>query len=135
MVTGEPTRGVMIRVPAEPRPWPTTLMAIVAMPRLANIAATASGAPCLLSVNPCPKIATGQPPAGVGPAGMIKLNSRVLVPWATGTPVRVPIGGVKFFGVFPSGGWEVPQAAAPTPGAMPRARNRVDGNPTDGLGD
>ena len=71
-------------------------MAIVAMPWLANVAATASGAPCLLSVKPCPKIATGQPPAGVVPAGITRLKTSLLAPWTLGTPVRVPIGGMNF---------------------------------------
>src|SRR6266853_1238545 len=53
------------RVPSAPPPWPTTLIAIVAIPRDASTDATTHGAPYMLSVNPCPKIATGQPPAGL----------------------------------------------------------------------
>src|SRR6476646_692336 len=40
-----------------PKPWPTTLIAMLAMPLCARTEATANGAPCLLSVNPWPKIA------------------------------------------------------------------------------
>src|SRR5437667_8653956 len=40
---GEPTSGGMVSDPAAPPPWPTTLIAIVAMPWLANVEATASG--------------------------------------------------------------------------------------------
>src|SRR5438094_20200 len=112
IVTGRPAFGMIVSVPREPPPCPTTLMAIVAMPWLANVEATASGAPCLLSVKPCPKIATGQPPAGAGSAGMIRLKYRVLVDWTAGTPVSVPIGGMNFSAVSPSGDVEPPNAIA-----------------------
>ena len=75
MVTGAPTSGMIVRVPVvPPPPCPTTLMAIVAMPWNAIVEATASGAPCLLSVKPWPKIATGQPPAGGVPDGTKRLK-------------------------------------------------------------
>ena len=54
-------------VPSGPPPWPTTLIAIVAMPLCAIVEATVIGKPCFESVKPWPKIATGQPPAGSGP--------------------------------------------------------------------
>jgi hypothetical protein len=63
-----------ISEPPAPPPWPTTLIAIVAMPCDANEPATVDGEPCLLSVKPCPKIATGQPDAGGVPAGMNRLK-------------------------------------------------------------
>ena len=53
--------------PSAPPPCPTTLIAIVAIPARASEDATAHGAPFLESVKPWPKIATGQPAAGVGP--------------------------------------------------------------------
>src|SRR5262245_31636576 len=97
-------------------------MAIVAMPWRASVEATANGAPCLLSVKPCPKMATGQPPTGTVPAGTIRLNSSVLILCATGTPVRVGIGGMNFCGVSQSGDSKLPNATAPTArGKMPRA--------------
>src|SRR6266850_1895093 len=49
------------KVPSAPPPWPTTLIAIVAIPWDASTDATTHGAPYMLSVKPCPKIATGLP--------------------------------------------------------------------------
>ena len=65
-------------------------MAIDAMPARASVPATAHGAPFLLSVKPCPKIATGQPPAGWTPTGTNSVNCTWFVPCATGVPVAVP---------------------------------------------
>ena len=64
----------MFSIPAAPPPWPTTLMAIVAIPCAARVEATTTSAPCLLSVKPWPKIATGQPAAGALPAGTKRLK-------------------------------------------------------------
>jgi hypothetical protein len=93
-VTATPPGGVTVYVLAEPNPWPTTLIAIVAMPACASEAATTHGAPFIESVNPWPKTATGQPPAGVGPDGTKSVNSRSLTPCRAGTPVSVPTGGI-----------------------------------------
>ena len=43
-----------ISVPSGPEPWPTTLIAIVAIPRRAIEPATMNGLPFLLSVKPWP---------------------------------------------------------------------------------
>src|SRR5262249_61534140 len=60
-----------------PKPWPTTLIAIVAMPACASDDATAHAAPFIESVNPWPKIATGQPPAGFAPDGTKSVKTRL----------------------------------------------------------
>ena len=73
-VTGAPAVRSTVYVPSAPPPWPTTSMAIVATPACASEEATSHGAPFLLSPNPWPKIAVGQPPAGVGPAGRKSAN-------------------------------------------------------------
>src|SRR5206468_7469286 len=114
ITTGRPPAGCTVRKPAAPPPWPTTLIAIVAIPWAANVEATANGAPCLLSVKPCPKIATGQPSAGAVPEGMNRLKKSSLIRCTTGTPVRVPIGGMNFSGVSQSGDAKLPKAIALT---------------------
>ena len=43
---------VAVYVPAAPKPWPTTLIAIVAIQACASEEATAQGAPFFESVNP-----------------------------------------------------------------------------------
>jgi hypothetical protein len=58
-----------VRLPPAPPPCPTTLIAMEAMPDRASDDATVRGAPCFESVKLCPKIATGQPPAGSAPDG------------------------------------------------------------------
>src|SRR5258708_9014165 len=63
---------------------------MLAMPLWASVEATANGAPCLLSVNPWPKIATGHPLVGRGPEGMNRLKKSFSVPcdgtvWLVGT--------------------------------------------------
>ncbi len=60
----------------------------------AALTATAKGAPCLLSVNPWPKIATGQPLVGRGPEGINRLKKRSSVP-CEGTLWRVGTCGMK----------------------------------------
>src|SRR5258708_40354939 len=79
-------------------------MAIVAIPCSAREAARASESPptpppppppCLLPPTPWPKIATGHPPAGLGPEGKYRLKNTSLTPCTTGVPVLVPTGGVK----------------------------------------
>jgi len=50
------------------------LIAIDAMPACASVDATSHGAPFFESVNPCPKIAVGQPPAGAAPDGTNSVN-------------------------------------------------------------
>src|SRR5579859_1302013 len=84
----------MVSVLLGPKPWPTTLIAIVAIPLWASVEATANGAPCLLSVNPWPKIATGQPLVGRGPDGMNRLKKSSSVPCA-GTLCVVGTWGMK----------------------------------------
>jgi hypothetical protein len=75
------------------------LIAIEARPRLASDDATAHGAPPRLSVNPWPKIATGQPPAGFAPAGTKSVNPSVFIACTTGVPVAVPYAGMNLPGV------------------------------------
>src|SRR5581483_12134988 len=75
-VTGAPPGSERVYVPSGPKPWPTTLIAIVAIPAFASDDATTHGAPFFESPNPCPKIATGQPPCGGGPAGSNSVNWR-----------------------------------------------------------
>src|SRR5947209_14601578 len=86
----------MVSVLLGPNPWPTTLIAMLAMPLCASVDATANGAPCLLSVNPWPKIATGQPLVGRGPEGINRLKKMSSVPCA-GTGFRVGTCGMKTF--------------------------------------
>src|SRR5258707_15149088 len=87
--TASPFARSTARVPSAPPPCPTTLIAMVAIPRDASTDATAQGAPYMLSVKPCPKIATGQPPAGFGPAGRNTAKCILVLDWGTGRPVRV----------------------------------------------
>src|SRR6185312_2436848 len=68
--------------------------AMLAIPLCASVDATAKGAPCLLSVNPWPKIATGQPLVGRGPEGIKRLKKMSSVPWA-GTLCFVGTCGMK----------------------------------------
>src|SRR5262249_2813313 len=77
-----------------PKPWPTTLIAMVAMPLCASVEATAKGPPCLLSVKPWPKMATGQPLLGRGPAGINRLKNTSSDP-CEGTLWRVGTWGIK----------------------------------------
>ncbi len=90
---GTPLRRT-VYVPAGPKPCPTTLIAIVASPACASEDATAHGAPFFESVKPCPKIATGQPPAGAVPAGSKSVNWISFVDWTAGSPLRVPTAGI-----------------------------------------
>jgi hypothetical protein len=80
--------------PSGPPPCPTTLIDAVAMPCDASTEATTHGAPYMLSPKPCPKIATGQPPAGFAPAGTKSCSSRLLLPCGCGWPVSVPVAGM-----------------------------------------
>jgi hypothetical protein len=75
------------------------LIAIVASPAFAKDDATTHGAPSFESVNPWPKITTGQPPAGAAPAGTKSVNCTWLVAWTAGTPVAVPYAGITFAAV------------------------------------
>ena len=85
---------LMVNVLLGPKPWPTTLIAMDAMPLCASVEATANGAPCLLSVNPWPNIATGQPLVGRLPDGMNRLKNMSCVD-CTGTSLRVATAGMK----------------------------------------
>ena len=75
-VTGPPfaTDRFTTSVLRGPRPWPTTLTAIEAMPRAAMVEATTNGLLFLLSPKPWPKIATGHPVSGGVPAGRNRLK-------------------------------------------------------------
>ena len=88
MTAGAPTR-LTVYVPSGPPPWPTTLIAIEAIPLRASVPATAGGAPFFQSPNPWPKIATGQPPRLRVPAGRRGVNWIWFVPCGTGVPVAV----------------------------------------------
>ena len=83
-----------VYVPSDPPPYPTTLIATVAIPACASEDATTQGAPSLLSVNPWPKIAVGQPPAGLAPAGRNSVTCIRFVDCGTGVPVLVPTAGI-----------------------------------------
>src|SRR6185436_3627653 len=72
------------------------------------------GAPCLLSVKPWPKIATGQPPAGGVPDGTNRLKYSVFVDCTAGTPVRVPTAGMTLPAVSQSGELNRPNTMRPT---------------------
>ena len=52
--------------------------------------ATVHGTPYMLSVKPWPKIATGQPPAGLVPEGVKSVRPIVFVESGAGVPVAVP---------------------------------------------
>src|SRR5689334_2162800 len=67
---------------------------MLAIPLCASTEATANGAPCLLSVNPCPKIATGQPLVGRGPEGINRLKKISSEP-CEGTLCRVGTCGMN----------------------------------------
>src|SRR6476469_2294450 len=97
-VTG-PAGVVAVYVPSGPKPGPTTLIAIVARPAWARDEATTQGAPFLESVNPCPKMTVGQPPAGAAPDGTKSVNWIWFLPCGTGVPVAVPYGGITFAAV------------------------------------
>jgi hypothetical protein len=100
-VTGAaPSVRLTVYVPSAPPPCPTTLIAIVAIPARASEDATAHGAPFLESVKPCPKVATGQPAAGVVPAGMNSVNWIWFVACGVGFPVLVPTGGMTLAAVW-----------------------------------
>jgi hypothetical protein len=71
-VTGSPTIRLTVRVPSGPKPCPTVLMMIVAIPWAASEATVFTA--CLLPPLPWPKIATGQPPTGLGPDGRYRLK-------------------------------------------------------------
>ena len=58
-----------------------------------------NGAPFMLSPKPWPKMATGQPPAGLAPAGRNSVKKTLFVPCAAGVPERVPVGGMNSPGV------------------------------------
>ena len=97
-VTG-PNGVVTVYVPAAPKPWPTTLIAIDAIPMWPSDDATAHGAPFFESVNPCPKIATGHPPSGLTPPGTKSVNWGWFHDCTAGTPVFVPTAGITSSGV------------------------------------
>ena len=92
--TGAAFRRCTVKVPKAPPPWPTTLMASVAMPCWASVAATVQGAPYMLSVKPWPNSATGQPPAGLLPAGRKTCTIKSLWLCTAGSPVNVPVAGM-----------------------------------------
>jgi hypothetical protein len=98
-VTGAPTARFTVSVPNAPPPWPTTLIAIVAMPAAAMDDATTRGLLFLLSPKPWPKMATGQPPAGAVPFGRKRLKCTRFVPWGAGAPVLEPTAGMTSSGV------------------------------------
>jgi hypothetical protein len=97
--TGLPDVGSTVSVPSAPPPWPTTLMAIVAMPCDASTEATAHGAPYMLSVKPWPKIATGHPFAGLLPAGTKISKRRSFALCGLGLPMSVGTAGMYLSGV------------------------------------
>ena len=97
--TGAPSLRDTFSVPSAPPPWPTTWMAMVAMPCAAKLAATVHGAPYMLSPKPWPKMATGQPPAGLVPLGTKTSTIKSLLPCGTGVPVSVPVAGMYFAAV------------------------------------
>ena len=94
-VTGPSPLRLTVSVPAAPPPWPTTLIATVAMPWAAIDAPTTYGLLCIESPKPWPKRATGHPCAGRVPAGRTSVKTRSFVPCTTGRPERVPVGGMK----------------------------------------
>src|SRR5712691_8529657 len=104
-------------------------MAIVARPACASEDATSHGAPFLLSPNPWPKIAVGQPPAGGTPAGRKSVNWISLVDCGTGVPSFVPVAGITSAAFSYFGDAYDPNAIAPTePGKIASAgvgRNEV----------
>jgi len=82
-----------------PKPWPTTLMAMVAMPLCASVEGTANGAPCLLSVNPWPK----WPPASrAGPrsCGINRLKTALRLPVPERFFTRGNLGN-EYAGILP----------------------------------
>src|SRR4029078_12605222 len=97
-------------------------MAIVAIPCSAREAARASEAPpptpppppCLLPPTPWPKIATGHPPAGLGPEGRYRLKNTSLTPRTTGVPVRLTTGGMNFSAVSHTGETHLAHETLPT---------------------
>src|SRR5215469_5802 len=94
---------------------------MVAMPLCASVEATAKGAPCLLSVNPWPKIATGQPLVGRGPDGMNRLKKISSDP-CQGTLCVVGTCGMKTLPFCQCCPVNLPKARVPTePGKTCRA--------------
>lgn len=64
------------------------------MPREAKVDATVQGAPYMLSVKPWPKIATGQPAAGLSPDGRKSWKISFSLPCSLGASVSVPTAGM-----------------------------------------
>jgi hypothetical protein len=104
---------VTVIVPRGPPPWPTTLIAIVAMPCSASDA-TSAVAPLRSLAKPCPKTAIGQPPGGRGPDGTNRLKKTSSLPCACGVPVRVSTGGITRSVPWKRGDEKLPIASDPT---------------------
>ena len=68
-----------------PKACPAGSVDRVAIP-LAALKSAARKRSYLLRVKPGPKIATGQPPAGAGPAGTIRVKPTRWVPMGRGVP-------------------------------------------------
>src|SRR5262249_39736731 len=108
-------------------------MAIVAIPCSAREAARASEAPpptppapppCLLPPTPWPKIATGHPPAGLGPEGRYRLKNTSLT---TSFPENVRDNASEWIGEGIDEGSGAAGPCRPSPVAVP-ARGRLSGH-------
>ena len=64
---------------------------------------------------PGPKIATGQPPAGLAPAGTIIVNPISSEPVTFGAPLRVGVAGIARSPVSHDGERNEPKAYRPAP--------------------
>jgi hypothetical protein len=73
-VTDSPPDWLTVSVLSGPYPLPTALMAMVAIPSAASVAAKLTRAWSLFGLAELPMIATGQPLAGLGPDGKTRVK-------------------------------------------------------------
>ena len=97
-----------------PKAWPTGSIAIVASPRSA-LRSAARKRSYFERVMPGPKIATGQPPAGLAPDGTTSVKPISSEPVTFGAPLRVGVAGIARSFVSHEGERKEPNAYWPTP--------------------
>ena len=95
-----------------PKPWPATCVEIVATPDCALVAA-ASRTLLAEPVKPCPKMATGHPPAGVGPGGSTSRNGSRSVLTGAGPPSSVGVCSIVRSGRSQFGAAKEPKTRVP----------------------
>src|SRR5918993_1344318 len=100
-----------------PKPWPTTLVPIVAMPFWA-LATAARNTALVELVKPWPNTATGHPPAGGVPGGGAATKGSRSASTGRGPPSLVGVCGMVMSRVSQDGAWKLPKTIVPPTAAV-----------------